>query len=247
MNIMNIDLTSLKALVGESNQAMVYGYHDTSYGSLEALLILNPASQIYKTFDSSTIREIDAKTLEGRIIETVPTKKISEKNLTPTLNKNIKYACKASIVTLALENYKRKVEKIPIIPLIFVVNLNNSLSYYNPKEISESDRQSARVTPSEIRMCYKLYSEFKDSPIKELADAVKEMFLFVNIQVNARNNVNFEKVNPVWEHAAWTQEWTKRQQGKDASKLEKIKYLPLYERHNSWRLGLMTAVCEFKG
>jgi hypothetical protein len=188
--------------------------------------------------------------LEGRTIERI--------QRSYTLYKSTTYRCDARIVDFVLENYKRKIEDIPIIPLLFCVLNNGDNLRYNVDQICDQNRSYNTVTASEIRRCYKLYSEFKSSPDQTLSEVVREMFIFADVRKNKQpcdDDYSFRKVDTIWESQAWEAAWQQRQgskktpEQKEAERVAEVTQSPLFLKDDckfDWRDELLTRIDDYR-
>lgn len=114
-----------------------------------------------------------------------------------------RWECKAGLVNIVIENFKRKKDCVPIIPVVFVVEKDDSKLDIN----SILDRGllfSKGFTNSEIRRAYKLC--FDSSLTQEIRTIAKETFIFISLFTNEPTNAvkfNFRIRPAPWESLEW--------------------------------------------
>lgn len=202
--------------VENSCQALIYGWDHCKYIQLREALQKSD-SPIKKVFNESLGNNFfysnsQQETLEGRRIEHVET------NPKPIDRAKSNHAamrrCKGAITNLVVENYKRIVEGLPIIPLIFCVDIDNNQHPMNADTITREGRKgSRRVTNSELRRCYKICKELEDSEIVELrivSYVAKLTIKFVKLEQQQNGTYSLTQKAAFWEAADWNQKWRER-------------------------------------
>ena len=198
----NLDTTNIKDILGSSTEAVVYGWAKCSYRSvLESLRYFH-----------SPLRAVYDYELAFAEFGSLPDR--SEREVT-----SIHQLCKTSMDEIVFENYKRKKEGKPIIPIIFCVG-----SDLDPKDIFRSEKIASKrrannqqVTHSELRRAYKLACEFDDP---ELRAAAEETFKFVKLTTKSKPGLTeedvtiLEGVQPFWKQHDWKDQWEIRKGNK---------------------------------
>ncbi len=205
-----IDYKSLDS-IARSNQLMVYGFAHCGCGTVLDRLRADPEGLFDKVFDYDSCDNTDASTtLEGHTINIIP-KTYSDDD--------IGNQCKNVISNLVLANCIRKKQNLPIIPLIFLADVEDNRYPLRAEEIactSYTADGDKRRTHQEIRRCYKLSTEFDNTPLKEISEIARETIKFVKVSRNEKGTAIFEQIEPVWKQPSWEEIWNKRKQLKQA-------------------------------
>lgn len=216
--VRNVDPDSVLRCCEESKQAMVYGFTHCGYGALCAILS-GKDSPLKKMYDC-TLGNPDRTqyNLEGRelyqINPDLPTEDTPEANIS-ICNR----MCKAGITNLVIENYKRSIESLPLIPVIFSVDSDDLP--LDPKCVASRDEKlNGFLTHKELRRCYKLCNEFPDADFQQIARAT---FKFLKLTKGEGDTFNLVQVNPFWERGqGWEQAWLDRKKTSEKKNPEKV-------------------------
>jgi hypothetical protein len=112
--------------------------------------------------------------------------------------------CKAALVNIVFENYKRKQQGKPLIPVLFVIDCENNRHSLTSNSITtKEENQNKIITFKEIRRAYKLCEEFDDPEIRAVA---KETFKFVK----ANDDLSLKEIPVPWEKSDWPELWKAR-------------------------------------
>lgn len=221
---MNLEPFSITNVCKGSNQAMIYGWRGCDY--LDIAEALNaPGSPLQKAFNYKigvhklNENEEDCKkrlyTCEGRKIEqiTLSLEDIPGENSTDETvlnnrdNVRKRRECKAALVNIVLENYKRSLEKLPPIKILFIAERANSKYAADPVAISSKEASlNGRVTHKELRRCYKLV-HYSQNP--DIAQIAKETIQFVKLN-EANGSFTLSAIDPYWEKPEWKPAWEAR-------------------------------------
>ena len=88
--------------------------------------------------------------------------------------------CKTAITDIVLENYKRKKEGLPLIPIVFAIDITGNPQPYSIDKIcSKKSKINKQVTHKEIRRAYKLCTH----PNPHVRAIALETFKFVKVCV----------------------------------------------------------------
>ena len=130
----------------------------------------------------------------------------------PLSSSSMAKVCKAAIVNLMLENYKRKQEHKPLIPLIFCYDIEDKKRIITPESIASRETNCNKViTNKELRICHKLCCELeKDPELKAIAEVAKESIKFVKLVGNDATEYKLELIHPFWESPEWETKWKER-------------------------------------
>lgn len=208
----HLDYNSVKKIIPDANQAMVYGWGHCKYQHVTEALRL-AGSPVQKVFDCSVgskAADVGKKTtVEGKVIE----------QLEVNSGKDLSRQCKAGLTNLIFENYLRKQQGLPLIPIIFCVDIDdNPFPTTTPDTVtSRNDQLNTLITHNELRRCYKLAHELeKDPELKDIADIAKETIKFVRIKEKGADNYSLETITPFWDQANFSDKWLERELSKKA-------------------------------
>lgn len=219
-------------IVGDSEQVMVYGWGFCKYLEVSKSLTSDKSSPIKKVFGcaigTQNCDKNEITTLEGRIIEQVSIDSANKDE------KNTARLCKAGLTNLIFENYKRIKEGLPIIPVIFCVDIDDAerksnFAKYDPVDItSRKNGITNLITHEELRRCYKLCCEFEDPEIREIA---KNTFKFVKLTHEGVGDDKYllKQLKPFWEEKSWDTAFQKRLHDKEKK---------LHIKHHPWKKEL---------
>lgn len=174
-------LDSVASICKGANQTMVYGWEHCFYTMVAGFLMVAadkiPSWPIKKVFDLDAGKpdlfedeEHCATTIEGRKINLIdfPEPK--------TGTQRIGRICKTALTNLVLENYKRKKEGLPLIPVLFCIDIiGNEKPCTMVKLTSKIDTFNNQITYKELRRAYKLCTH--ENP--EIRQVAQETFKFV--------------------------------------------------------------------
>ncbi|KTC80967.1 hypothetical protein [Legionella cherrii] len=207
---MKIDQESVNALCGESSEVVVFGF--SKYDYEEVYKGINANNKI-KAFNYD---DYDLKHKE--------------------LHNNIPYSMyrvyKLILNDLVVDNYKRKKEGKPIVPLIFVIG--NSDESCEPRQIAkrEEDPYEKWVTLTELRRVYKLTTEFG----AEFSQVARDTVKFVSLDTQS-NPTKLKPVSPFWESKDWQHDWEQR---KEETQLRHNRLI----KNSMWRSNLQGKIQE---
>lgn len=231
---LKLNFDSVKQIVGESKQVMVYGWIDCYYIEVSKALksVDSPIGKVFNSvigdhgMSDRDKRKI-LETVDGSIIKQLKFDKVHEdkrdhdNSLIKTKEKySTSRVCKAGITNLMLENLKRKQNNMELIPLIFCIEVDESFSKKDkfvgstPKSItSKNQEQNQLITHSELRRCYKFCQEFEKSSdplLKEIAGIARETIKFVKLTGIEDGSCCLEKIGAPWDRDDWTPAWEER-------------------------------------
>lgn len=151
----------------------------------------------------------------------------------------IEQKCKDAIAALILENYKRKREGEPFIPLFFCLSMEEYYIFPLPKSEEIMTRNGTnRITFQELRRAYKLIAEFQtreDPRLQEIATIAEETFKFVKF-LNASKPFSLVEIPAPWASDEWDIAWKRRISSKEK---------PRKDDELSWREQLKTKTLAF--
>jgi hypothetical protein len=184
-----LDADSVRAVCKDSSQAMVYGFKSSKYEEI-GFWLCKKHSPIKKLFDWTLgYKGTDASvitTLEGRKIHQFPY------NRSDSPHKTIGRQCKAALTNLVWENYQRRRQGLPIIPLVFCIDNDDK-----PGDLDAtlSTKDSNSVTLLELDRAFNLACLFEDEEIRAAAEAT---FKFVKVAKTGKNSYRLETIEAPW-------------------------------------------------
>lgn len=209
--------------ISKNNQLMIYGFQHCKY--LEVAAILKKHSFSILTFDSRD-------TLEGSLAR-IPYTIVSPSSL-----------CKAQLVNLVFENYKREKMKKKLIPLIFFVDIENNKYPLTPKEWTSKDpRLNHIVTFQELKRLYKICEFTKNSDLTEeethklsrVCKAIEQIGKKMVIPVRLNKNSTITILSFPWHNKQFPTYWHTRMQTASSPSAFKI----------NWRRELIQKITQF--
>ena len=215
---MTTPLESSAAKICNSHNVMVYGFNSCHYQEvIEGLM----TSTLFKNvFDY----HLGYKG-HDQAFELTPHISQIETGKTKTAD-----PCKAALVNIVLENYKRKKMGKELIPVLFAIDCENNSRPVTAENITtKKDEQNKKVTFKEIRRAYKLCEEFDDPEIRVIA---KETFKFVKV----KDDLSLELIQAPWEKEGWKDLWGARMKAPKNTSTQK---------KTSWRKELDRLKAQF--
>lgn len=195
----SLETTSVQNVLGNSPQVQVYGWSHCYYEEIMNYLAESEDSPVEKVFtdclgDSNDDIE-ERTTLQGRAIEQVEVEKGGPKSGHRT--------DKAGLTNLVFENYKREKEGLPIIPILFAIDIDDN-SYPTTAQLvtSKDVKSNSRRTHSELRRAYKLVQEF--------GDVAEQSFKFVKLKKIEDSRYSVEQIDAPWKDSEWETLWAAR-------------------------------------
>jgi hypothetical protein len=179
-----LDYPSLtRALGGETQQLMVYGFADCKYDIIATALRTsspfgekisgNPVQRVFDhTMANTYLCESPetTSTLEGRKIHKIK------------FQDYVASRCKAALVNIIIENCKRNAEGLPLIPVLFAIGISTDSSGLYPPSIPDLITDKQHITLKELRRVYKLCT---DLTLPEHVRAIAERtFKFVKVIIS---------------------------------------------------------------
>lgn len=218
--------------MNDSGQVMVYGWGHCKYGIVADTLnnTQDPEvkSIVQKAFKHSVIdpnKDVSLReTIEKRMFEEIP------------CTGRVESECKAALVALILENYKRKKTGLPIIPLIFLYDCNDNPYQTNVTSIYTRNLPlNNSVGNSELRRMYKLVDLVNDSSLREIGEIAEETFKFIQINIDDKTlHTELKLILPFWNDPKCEEAFKER----EAIKPTKLKA-------SYWKLQLATRIETF--
>jgi len=186
-----IDINSVKKICTNSDQVMVYGPRYCQYFEVQA--VLENEKDTFKNVFAWTIADPYSRdtTAEGRILNTI--------SYEPSTDETQQFSrpCKTAIVDLVLENYKRIEEGLPVIPLLFCMEIEGDKRLITMEDIASRD-YSGTMTVKELRRAYKLFAH--ENP--KIRKAAAETFRFARLKYKGDETYAFEPISAPWADAA---------------------------------------------
>ena len=264
-----IDYPSLLASIGgETAQLMVYGFADCKYNIIVKILRTahpfgtaeNPIKRVFDfriadyrlRYDRSDAIEDPIKTYtsEGREIFRI-------KRSTSTTAR----ICKAALVNMVIENVKREREGLPLIPVLFTIDISSDTSGQYPPCINDLINIRNRYTFKELRRVYKLCADPELPP--EVRAIAERTFKFVKVLVSTSpeedagassadltekiTTIAFETIKAPWQkdHKSWLAamaEYTEKKKTTEPKPSHLIYIEEKKEERLEWRPQLLEAI-----
>lgn len=218
---------SVKKNLDDVEQIVIYGWEHCLYSFVNAAL-----SKIFKKVFDYRVTDKNRITLEGHHVEAIA--------YSPSISP-LKRKCKMGLVNVVFENYKRSLNQMPLIPILFVVDIDE-----NPFPMSSSSltsRNNNKMTSSELRRAYKLCKELKTGQLKKISKIAEKSIKFVKLSLNQEDKCELVELRPLWEADDWGACWQSRKNTvKSDEKLALNKY---DEKTISWKDELSKAVEKY--
>lgn len=193
---------------------MVYGFGNCLYLKITALL--PTFTQIKKVFDWRIGQEyiVDEELLVTCEGNELPRVSVDYEQ------RAISRACKAGLTNLVFENYRRQKMGLPIIPILFCIDVDGNKHPISSASITSKEKTlNEIVTHSELRRAYKLCHTFENEEIRRVA---QESFKFVKVKVHAKSGKGaeyaLEEAAAPWKSSDWEGKWAKRKKHGGSSK-----------------------------
>lgn len=175
----NSALDSVMSICKGANQVMVYGWSHCNY--VFAAEVISMATTIsflnfpIKKVHNHLIGDPDSRdrrtTHEGRKLNLIAYDKSDYTH-------GIGRMCKTAITNLVLENYKRAKEGLPLIPVLFCIDIVNNPKPWSIQNIcSKAPENNKQITHKELRRAFKL-CHLENEEIRRIA---RETFKFVKV------------------------------------------------------------------
>lgn len=231
------DLNSIKSIIGDTNQAMVYGFEHCYYDEIGVLLKTDPFNfRVFNACVGLKNEPVSTRTtLENSIIHQLPLR----------LPISINAMCKCALTNIVFENFKRIINCLPIIPILFCIDTNSNEYPISAKNILiKNSYLNILTTHSELRRAYKLCFDTDIDP--RLNIVAQNTFKFAKVEQSQNSEDQNEdnevaivyrliKAEAPWTDKLWNAEWTKR---KSASKERK---------KEDWRTDLAELIAKEEG
>lgn len=200
------DNDSLRRVSGGSKQVMVYGFERCLYKEMEQYINTGKAGSVAKSFDWTLgyfRGDADvSKTLDGRNIERL------EFTVSASDRQSIARQCKTAITNLVLENYKRAKQGLPIIPLIFCLDIDGNTRPFETEHVAVKDpKRNGTITHKELRRMYKLAHQFENAELRKVA---QDTFKFVKLTAVGENSYRLDPIEAPWNDTRWDGYWATR-------------------------------------
>lgn len=223
----HLNYLSVKALCGESKQAMVYGFERCAYQDVADVLGKFYLEKVFNWFVGDPTKAVIIRTtIEGRVIEQLPIKPYPPSELPAPSQRH-----KAGLSNIVLENYKRAKVGLPLIPIIFCVDIDSNS---RPIDIEILASNQTRYTFKELRRAYKLICEFDNPELRRIALAT---FKFVKLTKEREASYKLDLVPAPWANVRWKELWAKRKAKAKPPKAPAGEY--------NWRKNLASSIRKF--
>lgn len=237
----SIHYDSLSKICNGSKHIVVYGYKDCLFELISEQIKEDRATAPFKhvldwRIGDEFINDDALLTLDGTQIERIKV----------DYNEDVKRSCKATLVQIVFENFKRKKMGLPLIPVIFCVDIDANKWVFRPTDtLSKAPGLNKLRTHSEIRRCDKLCNTFSHSKIREVA---QETFKFVKVkklsEASGTDHLGFEEIAAPWKSPEWEAASKKRKE--QPSDPRKTKFPWGAKKEFPWREELSGLVAYFE-
>ncbi len=207
-----VDYSSVLNITDYSEHTVFYGYDHCKYRQIADLCTSagNPIYNYY-LFGYNTPSEKALCKLYSSTVNKEPSMLSNGGQCKDGLR-----SCKANLVNLIFENYKRAMEGQPIIQLVFCIDIDDNpfppKSEYLTNRYTQ-DTKRRLITFSELRRAYKLCCEFSNDEIRKVAS---ETFRFVKVSREQGDkewifHYSLTKVDAPWSNKDWESLWKIRE------------------------------------
>ena len=231
MNI-PINISSFNNISHNADQLMVYGWENCKYDFL-AFTLQSIYNKIVFSYVAACSRDTSLRTTkENRLIEQLPL----------SSSATVRDVCKIAITDLVLENYKRKDQGLPIIPLVFCCDITGNTHIFNVDTVASLNPElNNKITNKELRRCYKMCTaDERDARLNEIAKVAQQTMIFVKIIGDDTSGYTFEQMTPFWEMPDFEAKWQQRQAQKQSTKTTRT------PKEHPWRTDLLRAIDRYK-
>lgn len=228
---LNVDF--LDTLPEGTNQIMVYGWAHCKYQDVECFIREMAEDReipIRKVFNNSIGCSPDAflssyaTTLESRQLNILAFEEPS------TDRQATARQCKTALTNLVLENYKRMKDGLPVIPLLFCIDIDGNPKPWSIETITSKEEScNKQITHKELRRAYKLCTH-ENSKIR---DAAKATFCFIKLKYLGDKTYALEPTASPWEDSrAFGECWEARKaKSKTSSKSDASSWDKQFKAH----------------
>jgi len=233
--IFNYSKDSFRDVTDNSPQVFIIGQDHCSYYELREALNL-PNSPLKRLFHWQIAQDLKSKgfelniTLEGRKIEQIP--------LTKSFNggRMIKRWCKMANTNIVFENFKRRREELPIIPLMMCLDRTDNPYPNSSKTVTtKKEKYNSLTFYAEFRRCYKLCTFGRDNRLDaEIREVAKQTIRCVKLEL-VNGEYVFTKATPYWEQDDWKACWEERKKQSN----------PRRHKENYWVLEFYEAIRKY--
>jgi hypothetical protein len=248
-----LNIESVVKVIGkDTKQAVVYGFQHCKYTQVHLAIDQKPDSPLLKVFDSVIGNDVDRSIIPREYLTTLEGKEIYQIRSDagdPRLPvpKQCARRCKAGLVNLVFENYKRIKQGLKPIPLLFVIDITNNRCPLTSENICSKTKtkgvtqtfsisMNSVVTHEELRRAYKLCNE-KDLG-KEINQVARQTFKFIKVfQNGAENEFGIVEIAAPWDKPDWATLWERRMI-ESAHSIDPQKHC--------WRMQLKSLATNFK-
>lgn len=208
----NLNNESVLNIMEDNKEVMVYGYEHCKYKEVAA-----------------SISKMDIKVYFWNDFEEAAGRKIT-KFITPDITnlssaENVQklffaHECKRTLTELLYENFKRKEEGLPLIHLIYCLDIEDNPYPFSQNSLLSLDPNVKNlITHKELRHYYKMSENFHDPRIREIANEILHM---VKLVKGPKESFYLKSINAPWNEADWKENLDER---------NKIKPIPTHKRN----------------
>lgn len=230
-----LDYCSASDICGDASEVMVYGFQHCRYTQVTEAL-KEESSPFKKIYDCSIggpfAPEEVLTTLRGTHISQIAIPGLDRDNVV----RELKQYCKAGLTNMVIENIKRLKLGVPLIPVLFVVDIDGNK--YRLQSETIASKEHTFVTMGELRRAYKLCADPGLNPsVKKIANATFKFVKTCQKEVDGETSYFLKQIAPFWMNESWEECWGERMEI-SAIKPRSSKQI---EKSNYWRNELNMA------
>ena len=201
-------LPSTDKICGRTEEVMVYGFQHCRYTQVTEAL-RSDSSSFKKVYDCSIggpyAPEAFMNTLEGKRLYQIEIPELDTENVV----RELKQYCKAGLVNMVIENVKRDRQQKKLIPLLFIVDIDENPHSLTPDAVA--NKKYTFVTMGELRRAYKLCQDpALDPKIKAIANTTFKFTRTCEHQDKGGFYYSLQQIEPFWNTDGWAKAWQAR-------------------------------------
>lgn len=226
-----LDLNEFISRCAPNQQAMIYGPSNCNGGKIKSWLEMEKEKKCFKD-----VFDFFVGSCQGRAHITCENRKITKIQYQDEDDEDgesfMFEICKNALVNMVIENFKREELGLPIIPIIFVVDKDDSKLDVKKilNRLPKTDKRGGptNITDAEIRRAFRLC--FDPNLAEGIRRVAQKTFLFISLVTNKEDEpveYTFSIRLAPWDSAVWQNGWKNRAQ---QPKLPRQKEFPWREQ-----------------
>jgi hypothetical protein len=217
LNCDTSDIASVRAAFPDG-EAMVYGFSHCHYKAVNRAL----ARKNLNTYNFRLGKEPSTRP-GGRPIYQINSGQ-NEADGSPPIR-----ACKAALVNMVLENYKSQKTGVPIVPIVFCIDVQDNLCPLSPANIASktiiNPVISVKPIPNKITTHCELRIASKLCIHPDIQDVAQKSFKCVKVTPLGSGDFQLSEVDAPWKSPDWDAAWAAR----------KSHSMPATPKEHNWR------------